>query len=84
MADSFGRITNHLVDALEITPPALLPTVLSFWVPPPLHHAGEAAHIEFDSEANPKSGRLIISGWGGFTPLEREAAVDGDTLRFVE
>jgi hypothetical protein len=47
MANSFGRITDHLVDALEVTPPALLPTVLPFWVPPPFHHAGEAAHVEF-------------------------------------
>lgn len=61
MADSFGRITDHLVDALEITPPALLPTILPFWVPPPFHHAGEAAHVEFDFDAKPKSGRLIIS-----------------------
>jgi hypothetical protein len=61
MADSFGRITDHLVDALEITPPALLPTVLPFWVPPPFYHAGEAAHVEFGLENKPKSGRLIIS-----------------------
>lgn len=54
MADSFGCITDHLVDALEITPPALLPTLLPFWVPPPFHHAGEAAHVEFDLGANPR------------------------------
>ena len=61
MADSFSRITDHLVDALKITAPALLPTFLPFWVPPPFNHAGEAAHVEFGLENKPKSGRLIIS-----------------------